>query len=428
MSYLHVTFINRTNSNPMKKILYLIFLTGFVFNVHAQIQGCPDPAANNYNAVATVNDGSCTYNAVTLNLTTKFNLNTVLNESSGLLNWKTLVWSHNDSGNDAVLYGMNSKSGAIERTVVVSNAANIDWEDIAQDNSFIYIGDFGNNANGNRTDLKIYRIAKKDISAGDTVKAGIINFSYSDQTDFTPKGSNNTNFDCEALIAYGDSLFLFSKDWVDNKTRLYKLPKKPGTYTATNIGELNIGGLITGAEVLPTQRVIVISGYNVLLSPFVYLLYDFSGNNFFGANKRKVQVNASFTQMEGICAKSTTNFFVSNERYSKLGITVPAKVSSLNLASLLNPYYTKLTTLANNTTSKSFVNVQNLQNKLYITKSNQLVQDGNVYVYDINGVLKLHSYFNNTATLVNISSLNKGFYFATVSNKEQQLSVKFYKE
>jgi hypothetical protein len=283
------------------------------------------------------------------------------------------------------------------------------------------------------TDLKIYRIAKKDVTAKDTVTATIIHFSYNDQTDFTPKGANNTNFDCEAMIAYGDSLFLFSKDWVDNKTRLYKLPKKPGTYTATNIGELNVSGLITGAEVLSTQRVIVLSGYNTLLSPFIYLLYDFNGNNFFGANKRKVQVNATFTQMEGICSKSTTNFFVSNEKYSKFGINVPAKVNSLNLGPLLNPYYNTLPALSkqitiSKTNSNAFVTVQNLQNKLYIIKSNEFVKDGIVNIYDVNGVLKLRTNFTNITTHVNISALTHGFYVANVSNKEQQLSVKFYKE
>lgn len=417
----------------MKKVLQLLFFVTVVLQLNAQIAGCPDPAANNYNSSATVNDGSCTYNNVTLTPKLIFNLNTTLNESSGLLNWKKLLWSHNDSGNGPDIYGMNAKTGDIQRTIFVSNAGNIDWEDIAQDNSFIYVGDFGNNANGNRTDLKIYRIAKKDIAAKDTVTAGVINFSYNDQTDFTPKGSNNTNFDCEALIAYGDSLFLFSKDWVDNKTRLYKLSKTPGTYTATNIGELNVEGLITGAEVLPDQRVIVLSGYNILLSPFVYLLYDFNGNNFFGANKRKVQVNASFTQMEGICSKSATNFFVSNEKYSKFGITTPAKVSLLNLASLLNPYYNKLTAYNKQTTTgevsaKEFVSVQNLRTKLYITKSNPLVKNGVVAIYNTNGALVLRSSFTNISTIVNISTLAHGFYVANISNGYQQNSVKFYKE
>src|SRR3954469_16011874 len=112
----------------MKKILPLLFLISFASKLNAQISGCPDRAANNYNSLATVNDGSCTYNDITLTPTLKFNFNTVLNESSGLLNWKSLIWSHNDSGNGPDIYGMNSTTGTIQRSVFISNATNVDWE------------------------------------------------------------------------------------------------------------------------------------------------------------------------------------------------------------------------------------------------------------------------------------------------------------
>jgi Secretion system C-terminal sorting domain len=421
----------------MKQFICLfLLLLSLVFKINAQVKGCTDAAANNYNTSATENDGSCTYNNVTLSPQLVFNLNTALNETSGLVYWKKLIWSHNDSGNGPVIYGLQNTSGTIQRTVSVSNATNIDWEDIAQDNSYIYIGDFGNNSNGNRTDLRIYRIAKSAVTAGDNVTAAVINFSYSDQTDFTPKGANNTNYDCEAIIAYGDSLFLFSKNWVDNKTRLYKLPKTPGTYTATKLDELNVSGLITGAEILPDQRVIVLSGYNTLLSPFIYLLYDFNGNNFFGANKRKVSVNASFTQMEGICAKSTTKFLVSNERYNQFPVTTPAKVNQLNLASLLNPYYQSgLSVLKKEepvynkpASGNSFVNVQYKGNNLYIKKNMELAKDATVEIYDLNGLLKLNKRFSGSETVVDISLLDKGLYVANIFNSNQQLSTKFFKE
>jgi len=68
----------------MKKILSFVFFTLSFIISKAQLKGCPDPAANNYNSLATVNDGSCTYNSVTLNPKLKYNLNTVINESSGL--------------------------------------------------------------------------------------------------------------------------------------------------------------------------------------------------------------------------------------------------------------------------------------------------------------------------------------------------------
>jgi len=308
---------------------------------YAQVSGCPDPAANNYKSTATVNDGSCAYKDVFIKPVFKANLNTKLNETSGLIWWNNQVWSHNDSGGEPALYAVDPATGKLIKKVTISNATNIDWEDITQDDKYIYIGDIGNNANGNRRDLKIYKLRKSDVNSKATVKATIINFSYHDQTDFTPTPSNKTNFDCEALIAYGDSLFLFTKDWVDNKTRLYKLPKKPGTYSAIGIGELDVQGLITGAVIIAGKRVIVLTGYNAVLSPFVYLLYGFTGNHFFEANKRKVGISQSFLQAEGICAISNTDFYISNERLQTL-FTTKAKLQTLGLATLLDPYYSTL--------------------------------------------------------------------------------------
>lgn len=419
----------------MKKIVTLIFSTLTVLLSKAQLQGCPDPAANNYDSLVTVNNGSCTYNTVTLNPKLKYNLNTIVNESSGLIWWKKLFWTHDDSGGQPVIYGMNATTNTIQRTVVVKNATNVDWEDIAQDNSFIYIGDFGNNANGNRTDLKIYKIAKADVSVSDSVLAKVINFSFSDQTDFSPKGNNNTNFDCEALIAYGDSLYLFSKDWLDLKTRLYSLPKKGGTFKATKLAELDVQGLITGADVLPTQRVIVLSGYNSTLSPFLYLLYDFSGNKFFGANKRKVLLNESFTQTEGISAKSTTQFFTTNERFSKLGITTPAKLEQFDVSALLNPYYSTLTSpltfstgIKQDEQENKWAMITQHSNTLQVHVLKDLKKNVVLSVYDAKGMVVMKKNIAGSFTSVNLSSLASSVYIAKLYSGDKQLSLKFIKE
>ena len=325
----------------LKQALFLIiFLKSFCV-LDAQVYGCPDPGANNYNDSATVNDGSCTYAQASIAPKLKYNLNDTINETSGLLWWNKLIWTHNDSGGQPQLYGLDSSTGNIAKTITIINASNVDWEDIAQDDKYIYIGDFGNNANGNRTNLKIYCIKKSGIKKKDSLTATVIHFSYSDQTDFSPAGSNNTNFDCEAMIVYNDSLFLFSKDWKDGQTRLYKLPKVPGTYVAQKTGELNVDGLITGAEIISDKRVIVLTGYSTTVTPFIYLLYDFSNNNFFSANKRKIQINESFTQVEGICALNNNNFYISNEKFQKF-FNVPAKLQTINLSSFLKPYYSKI--------------------------------------------------------------------------------------
>jgi hypothetical protein len=323
----------------MNKLFVPVFVCVFASAlVQAQTPGCTDPVATNFQSTATQNNGTCTYGAATLTPTTKFSLNTSLNETSGIIWWNGKIWTHQDSGNPLEIYAVDTTTGNIDRTVTVTNATtlNMDWEDIAQDDDYIYIGDFGNNASGNRTNLKIYKIAKADVLAGDNVTAEIINFSYADQTDFTATSANNTDFDCEALISYGNSLFLFSKNWVNHKTKLYELPKTAGTYIATNNGELDVQGLITGADVLADRRTIVLVGYSTTLAPFIYLLYDFSANSFFGANKRKVALNAGIRQVEGVAIVKPDHFFISNELRSPFTV---AQLQTIGVGALLGPYY-----------------------------------------------------------------------------------------
>ncbi len=77
-------------------------------------------------------------------------------------------------------------SGQITNKFPLGEMENTDWEDIAQDENYIYLGDIGNNS-GNRKDLHILRISKNSILK-DTPKIDIISFSYPDQTDFTARG------------------------------------------------------------------------------------------------------------------------------------------------------------------------------------------------------------------------------------------------
>ena len=136
-------------------------------------------------------------------------LDDVVNESSGLIYLDERIITHNDSGGEAALYEIDEDTGQVTRKVTIINASNRDWEDIDRDESFIYIGDFGNN-NGTRRDLKIYKINQSDyLDADDQANAEVIEFSYEDQTDFT-SSPMDTNFDAEGLISYGDFLYVFT--------------------------------------------------------------------------------------------------------------------------------------------------------------------------------------------------------------------------
>jgi hypothetical protein len=152
-----------------------------------------------------------------------YNLASELREISGLeLIQDSLLVAINDGGNSAHLFLLNTK-GKIIKKVLVSNAVNKDWEDLASDNEFIYIADIGNNLN-NRKDLRIYRVRISELIDYESVKADEMLISYSDQKAFPPV-KHERNFDTECLIsAYGD-LWIFSKnnsEPFDGNSKVYR--------------------------------------------------------------------------------------------------------------------------------------------------------------------------------------------------------------
>lgn len=301
----------------LKKItLNISFLLLGTVHIYSQM-GCTDILANNYDSNATQNDGSCTYDSESISVTNTHPLDAVISGTSGLIFWNDMLWTQNDHG-DTNLYELNPSNGSIASKISLDPQVNNDWEEISQDQDYVYVGDFGNNVNGNRKDLKIIRVSKTSILAG-TPQMDIINFTYEDQLDFTSKKSNNTDYDCEAFIITDTSIFLFTKEWVSNKTRVYKLPKTPGTYKAELQDTYDINGLVTGAVYNKGKGIIALSGYSNFLQPYIFLLYDFKEEDFFGGNKRKLGVNLPFYQVEGITTKDGLNYFITNEKFATTG-------------------------------------------------------------------------------------------------------------
>lgn len=214
----------------------------------------------------------------TLHLDNRQELPVLLQENSGMTQVGDLIWFINDGGNEPALYGYSAEQDSVLRTVTVKDAVNTDWEEITQNEEYLFIGDFGNNA-GDRTDLRIYRINKNDLFAGtDTVvPSGIIAFSYSDQTSFTPM-VENTPFDCEAFIATEDSLLLFTKDWQSYNTRIYSLSTAPGTQTAKFRTQWTVSGLVTASVWDQANQQLWLLGYTPLI-PFLFIYSGFSEND-----------------------------------------------------------------------------------------------------------------------------------------------------
>ncbi len=242
-------------------------------------------------------------------------LDASINETSGLILMNGRMITHNDSGTEARLYEIDTTNGDVLRSVFVANAQNIDWEDITQDDSFIYLGDFGNN-NGTRTDLKIYKIAKNDYltAANDTVYADSIQFSYAEQTDFTA-APFATNYDVEAMISFQDSLYIFTKNWGNHRSYVYALSKIPGTYYLPMVDSLETQGLVTGADYDSLSNTISLVGYT-FTSSFLFQINGFSGANFSSTNMDRYNLtlpNGYSYQTEGIVHASSDYLYISSE-------------------------------------------------------------------------------------------------------------------
>ena len=237
-----------------------------------------------------------------------------LSENSGLLAGANhTVWMHNDGGNAAELYQVDT-TGTVLRTIMITNATNVDWEDMTKDASGnVYVGDFGNN-NNNRQNLKIYKIPSPDSILSNTVQAEIISFSYPQQQNY-PAQDAEKKYDAESLIFFQNQLYIFTKDRTTphlGYTWVYRIPSQAGQYAAQLIDSFQTQQLsyvfeVTSAAVSPDGR------HLVLLNALgLWLFSDFVGDDFFSAQSQFISLN-NFSQKEAVGFVDAQNIYISNE-------------------------------------------------------------------------------------------------------------------
>jgi hypothetical protein len=252
-----------------------------------------------------------------------------LSENSGMLvGTNNTIWLHNDGGNAAELYQLDT-TGAILRTITINNATNIDWEDMTKDTAGnVYIGDFGNN-NNNRQNLKIYKIPPLDSILSNTVQAEIISFSYPEQQSF-PASNSEKKYDAESLVYHQNQLYIFTKDRTNphrGYSWLYRIPSQAGAYAAQLIDSFETQQLsyifeVSSAAISPDGR------HLALLNAVGFWLFsDFTGDDFFGGTSQFISLN-NFSQKEAIAFVDTQTIYITNET-SPLGV---AQLMTLNIA------------------------------------------------------------------------------------------------
>lgn len=253
------------------------------------------------------------------------NLDNDIKESSGIIIINDRLITHNDSGNGAYLYEVDTSNGSVKRKTNILNSNNTDWEDICHDNEYIYIGDIGNN-DGTRKDLAIYKVPIYDYlsATNDEVTATKIQFSYADQNDFTPN-LNNTNFDAEGLVSIDDSLYILTKNHGNYQTYIYPLPKTPGTYITYKKDSLFAGGLITGATYNQETKTILLTGYipfHAFIIEISLLSTPFSIRS---TKKMYLDLKGSY-QIESIFQSNNDSYYITAEANSEY----PAALYILN--------------------------------------------------------------------------------------------------
>lgn len=352
----------------------------------------------------------------------KFELPNIVNETSGLIFYNSKIITHNDSGDSPNLYEIDTISGNIVRTIAINNATNVDWEDITQDDTHIYVADIGNNF-GNRQDLKIYKILKSDYLNSNSVNAEVISFSYEDQTDFSSQ-PYNTNFDAEAIGIFQDNIVIFTKNWANYQTNAYIIPKTIGTYTAQKVSTYNSEGLITGSDFQGDR--IMLSAYTSTGVPFLLFVHENRppGLDFFGGTVYKIDLIGDAyleqgSQIEAIGYFDYHKCYITREASSfdngSTTINFPQKLYEFTtdlfgLLSLNDYQLYNLVKIGPNPTSET----------VSIINENVNEEIEKIYLYDLKG----RKLFSTTKKTFNVHSFSNGVHFVHVKFKSGKSVVK----
>lgn len=197
-----------------------------------------------------------------------------ITESSGIAASKChegVFWTHNDSGNSADIFAINS-TGEKLGTWKVKNAKNYDWEDIdayktEAGECFLYVGDIGNNIR-TRGEFIIYRVKEPKISGADKTSSGK-NPSATENAEAIKFDYPDMRHDAETLLVHpqtGDIYILTKR--LSGAAGVYKLAANYDlnkTNRLERIADFTVpaipNGFLTGGDISPDGRRVIICDY-----------------------------------------------------------------------------------------------------------------------------------------------------------------------
>jgi hypothetical protein len=154
-----------------------------------------------------------------------------VSEASGLVLSGGLLWTHDDSGGPAMLFGLSTR-GRLVRELALPR--NVDWEDVAARDGTLYVGDIGDNS-ASRPSIAVYRGAER------------LDLRY-------PDGPR----DAEALLVDGPRLVIITKSF-SGDAGIYAA-RGAGTLRRAGRLSLGLGEAVTGAD--SAGRTIVVRTYD----------------------------------------------------------------------------------------------------------------------------------------------------------------------
>ena len=270
------------------KYLFLLLFAGLCSSCHTQ-----NKTASQFNIIKSVS------------------LDYALKETSGLAYHNGFIWSHNDSGAGPYLYKTDHRSGKVIKQVKIDDVKSKDWEDMAIDDQYIYVADFGNN-DLKRKKLRIIKIALDSLAGENSVvrPEKEIEFKY------PPKQGKkkNARHDAEALIAHKDKLYIITKERSNYRSKVYSLNKEEKEQEAKYIGELDANGLITGGCTNTAKDEIFLVGYRRYGSVYTTFLWQIKIiDETLNDSKAQYFRLPLSNQIEGIACDSSGQLFISAE-------------------------------------------------------------------------------------------------------------------
>lgn len=272
-----------------------------------------------------------------------------VDEMSGIVKspqFENVWWVHNDSGDQPRLFAIDS-TGSVplapwrRENYAVGNrldttdqapwpglhlgaAAHVDYEDIAVEDSVLYLADIGNNGNARR-DLGIYVIREPYFYARRTRPIEYIPVTYSDQETFP---ATDWHFDAESLFVDGGTLYVLTKHRAGQQigalepgTKLYRLDEE-------HTHEANVLALVDRHETIPVPTAAALSPSGdrlaVLCATDVWLFpRPDDGDHWLSTEPRRLDLSGErLQQAEGITWDDPHTLRITNEQRDVFRVTL----------------------------------------------------------------------------------------------------------